>query len=1445
VSAGAPPSEAPAQEGPAAPPARERRVVSALFVDIVNSTALADKLGAETWTAIMNQVFDRFCAVIHLYEGTVARLLGDALLALFGAPVTHEDDPLRATRAALDLLDVARQHAAQMRQEHGVEFAVRVGINTGAAVVGPMGGDFRYEYTAMGGAVNLASRLQAAAQPMTALISQQTYRFIAPLFDCTDLGAITLKGKTEPVHVYQVRGPRAAPRHARGLAGLTSPLVGRDAELETLLHIGNTVRAGLGRAALIVGESGLGKTRLVDEWIEITQKDERRIASPRSVAEGETNDGYPSTVHGPPSTLRWAVGHSLSYGQGMAYHLLLDLLRSLIGVPATAGEAETHAALLELVHDLFGETTDPSAAELNVYPYLGYLLSLELQGAALERVSTLDAQALQTQCLAALRKLLAALALRGPLALVLEDLHWADPSSIELLIKLLPLTFTSPLLFCLVTRPNRDAPGWKLVSAARDLMGGRLTELPLNALSETDSLQLVSNLLETTHTPFSTAGEIPTQARDIVLTKAEGNPFFVEEIIRTLIDQDAISQHNGSWTAKRGIGRVEIPDNLGGLLLARIDRLPEAVRHTLRVAAVIGRQFPIKVLKEVLGNGTSETKSINHLNALEIAGLVRVARIEPELDYCFRHALVQDAAYSSLLTADRQRLHLAVGETLERIYSGQLASREFAPRLGQHFAEAGDEARALKYFSLAGDTALASYANQEAQSHYLRALDLARLPAERADLLLGLGRALYRQSRFQDAIQTWRQGIELYQALGNSNGVARLYARSARAAWYGGDTPACLEICQQGIKAIAAAPESYGVALLIHEAARAYYFNGLPERVRPHCLRALEMAERLGIVEVQAEALATLGVLPDQPPQAALEALNRAIELSEGAGLLHQAARAHNNLGTVLFNVMADLPAARHHYRRAAELSQQRGSSANELLFLGNSAGMSLMLGDLQRVEETLRAMRQLLPLVANPDPAAFTIRIYQGQLLLYQGQLAQAAELLRACQTQARQRGNLQELISADNWLAETLLESCALGCEAQDDALAEAETALAEAIKTCERGVGWSSVQPRCLLSVARSHQGRRQSARRLLDEAREAAALHPIALDEGRLSLAEARLASAQEHWSEALAAFESQAEFCAQSGMRWYWARALQSWAQMHVRRGQAADLERARALLREAQATFEELGAAYYAELARDSLQALRASTYAQALVYQQATQELAAAGKIQAGLLPTETPRLPGWQIAARLEPARQTSGDFYDFIPLPNGRWGIVVADVAEKGAGAALYMALSRTLIRTYAAQYDAQPELALGAVNERILAETRSNMFVTVFYGVLNPNDGTLIYCNAGHNPPYLLVAPAQELRRTGLALGVLQAASWEQKTIQLAPGDALVLYTDGVIEAQNARREMFGEERLLDTAQAKRACSAQDLQAALLDRMRAFVGDAPQFDDITLMVIVREP
>ena len=548
----------------------ERRVVTALFVDVVGSTALSEQLDVESWTAIMNGAFDRIAPVIYVYEGTISRLLGDSLLAFYGAPVAHEDDPLRAVRTALDLIAVGQEYAEEIRREYGVEFAIRVCINTGQVIIGAVQENLKYEYTATGGALNLVSRIKFAAQPMTVLISEKTYPFVSPVFECADLGAISVKGTTTPVNVYQVYGPKANPVQSRGLTGLHSPMVGRNAELATLAQLCDAVQAGVGRGALVIGEPGLGKTRLIAEWKTASSADQRS-----------------TDIESPSLATFWVEGRCLSFGQGIAYHLLVDLIRSILRSPEAVGEAKTHTALLTLTENLFGKS------DMEVYPFLAHLLSLNLTGAALERVKLLEPQAIRTQYLKAIRLLLQTISTQRPIVLVLEDLHWADPSSTGLLIDILPLASTAPILFCLVSRPERDTPGWKLVTAAREIMGGSLTEVTLDALSETNSRKLIANILK--------IEALPSQVRKTILSKSEGNPFFVEEVIRMLIDQGAIVQKNGDWVAGKEIGSVNIPNNLQGLLAARIDRLPENVKHTLRVAAVIGRQFPRKVLARVLG----------------------------------------------------------------------------------------------------------------------------------------------------------------------------------------------------------------------------------------------------------------------------------------------------------------------------------------------------------------------------------------------------------------------------------------------------------------------------------------------------------------------------------------------------------------------------------------------------------------------------------------------------------------------------------------------------------------------------------------------------------------------------------------------------------------------------------------------------------------------------
>jgi len=253
--------------------AGEQRVVTALLVDVVGSTALSEKMDVETWATIMNEAFDRIAPTIYRYEGTIARLLGDSVLAFFGAPVAHEDDPIRAVRAALDLIEISKDIADDVRREHGVEFNLRACVDTGSVVFGPTDERVLHKYTASGGAINLVSRIKFAAQPMTVLITENTYRFVEPIFNLGDLGLIEVKGRTRRVRVYQVHGVKTGPGRVRGLAGLESPMVGRSRELNTLAQLCTTVRAGLGRAVVLIGEPGLGKTRLISEWKTMVERE--------------------------------------------------------------------------------------------------------------------------------------------------------------------------------------------------------------------------------------------------------------------------------------------------------------------------------------------------------------------------------------------------------------------------------------------------------------------------------------------------------------------------------------------------------------------------------------------------------------------------------------------------------------------------------------------------------------------------------------------------------------------------------------------------------------------------------------------------------------------------------------------------------------------------------------------------------------------------------------------------------------------------------------------------------------------------------------------------------------------------------------------------------------------------------------------------------------------
>ena len=672
MTAGTPPAQTAAATA-------ERRLVSALFADVVGSTALADRMDPEDWSAAMHHVIALMTVAAERNGGSVVRVMGDGMLAVFGAPVAHEDDAIRAVRAALEMVAAVAEAGPSLQHDTGEELQVRVGVNTGVAIVeGLVAGAAPLD--AMGDAVNVAARMQSAARPGSVLVTGATWRHAGPAFDGIALGGLDVKGKAEPVEAWEVQGRRDEPASARGLAGLASPLVGRDESLRRLSALLDAVRAGRGRAALILGEPGVGKSRLLAEL-------------------------RTSNLAAADAGLRWAEARSVSYGGDVPFGLLSDIVIACLGLPRSTSPGSMLEALSARLGGLSG---DRLTRDL---PTLAHLLSLPIPDAAAADLSPLGPEALRERYIAAVEVLLRSLAADRPLAIVADDIHWADASSVDALNRLLPLVNELPLLLVLAGRADRGTAGWRLVEAARATFGDGLSEIALAPLDEADSRSLVANLLE--------VESLPGRLRDFIVERADGNPFFVEEVIRMMIERAWVVLRDGRWVGSDTIAAAEVPPTLQGLLTARIDGLPDESRRILRLAAVIGRDVPVRLLETVVGDTAAAARA---LGQAEAAGLLRIASVSPEPVFRFRHVLVQDAAYESLLKADRRRLHRMVGEAIE---AGDPDRREeLAPLLGLHFERAGEAERAVEYLHLAGRAAYRRFAVREARDLLDRAAAL-------------------------------------------------------------------------------------------------------------------------------------------------------------------------------------------------------------------------------------------------------------------------------------------------------------------------------------------------------------------------------------------------------------------------------------------------------------------------------------------------------------------------------------------------------------------------------------------------------------------------------------------------------------------------------------------------------------------------------------------------
>ena len=713
----------------------ERRFATVLFADVARSTTIAEQLDPEDWAGIMNGAFAFMNAAVSNYGGTVSRLMGDAVLALFGAPVAHEDDAERAVRAGLEMQDAAMRYATGIKQQHDVDFDLRVGINTGTAVLAFVGDAIKTEYTALGDAANVAARLQSAAEPGTVLISADTHKLVHALFDFRPRGKIEMKGKSEPVESYEVTGIKAVPEATRGLAGLSSPLVGREREIGLLRDRLSELGMGIGSVVAVVGEAGLGKSRLIAELKHLRDA----LPEPRPI---------------------WRETRAISYGQSIPYYPWRQLGRVIVGADDMDAAPAVREKIAAWVARLGLNPSDIPFYETMI-AVEGDASRIALRAMSGESVVNGVAAAIVN----AIKTVMHADGGMTPYVMVMDDLHWSDTATLELIAQVATLAAFEPIMLVTITRPDRKAASWQLLDRLQASLGSSFSRIDLEPLDAAGSSQLLGNLLHIEDLPESIRGQI--------LERSEGNPFYLEEVLRSLIDGGQVVREGEHWRATRAILEATIPDTLAGVLSSRIDRLPETTKRVAQTAAVIGRVFQHRVLESVLHNGPAPERIEHiepHLATLSYEQLVREKARDPEREYIFKHALTCEAAYDLLLRSRRRDLHARCGSALETLFAER--RDEFAAMLAHHFEEAGDLERTLQYARVAADNARRVYAVREELEHRDRILSTleklpSAMPAEVIDAVLEWAWVRNRRGQYEGMLEKIEQAVQIARELGD------------------------------------------------------------------------------------------------------------------------------------------------------------------------------------------------------------------------------------------------------------------------------------------------------------------------------------------------------------------------------------------------------------------------------------------------------------------------------------------------------------------------------------------------------------------------------------------------------------------------------------------------------------------------------------------------------
>jgi class 3 adenylate cyclase/tetratricopeptide (TPR) repeat protein len=710
------------KEKPILPADSERKHVTVLLSDMSAYTAMVEKLDPEEVKEIMGKIFGEISKVVSKYEGFIEKFAGDAVMALFGVPKAHEDDPVRAIKVAREINEIVSSISPQYEERIGKPLAMHSGICTGLVVTGEVNPE-KGTHGVLGDTINLASRLSGLAKPGEIVVGLDTYHQAEGYFNFELLELTTVKGKTEPIRPYKVLLPRQEPAKTHRLSGLRAELIGRKVEMAQLQEAVQNLKQGKMSIFSIVGDAGTGKSRLIEEF----------------KASLDLN------------TIQWREGHCYAYAQNIPYFPLIDLLNKAYQIQEGDPPEQVRRKVESGTRNLVGDRQD-------LIPYVGSLYSLSYP-----EIEGVSPEFWKIQLHEAILTILSALTQTGPIVVCLEDLQWDDLSSIELLRNILSEFRYTALLLCLYRPP------FSLFTSHQASSIKSYHEIRLYDLSTSEAQDMVESLLK--------AKDIPPELRKFIQARVEGNPFYLEEAVNALIESETLVREDGSWKLTRSLLEANIPSTVQGIISARLDRLERETKRILQEASVIGRAFLYEILNRI-----SELKEHieRSLTGLERLDLIRVRSLQPELEYIFKHALTQEVVYNGILKKERQMIHERIGLVIEGLFFDRLP--EFHETLAFHFKQGHSILKAVYYLIKAGEKSLSRYALDESDQYFREGFDIMVMKNDRTieenrllvDILLKWMLVFYYRGDFKEMSSLLSAYQELAESL-NDRALLGIY----------------------------------------------------------------------------------------------------------------------------------------------------------------------------------------------------------------------------------------------------------------------------------------------------------------------------------------------------------------------------------------------------------------------------------------------------------------------------------------------------------------------------------------------------------------------------------------------------------------------------------------------------------------------------------------------